>query len=129
METLAFWGAIAVITVSGLYFNKLRIDSRQKSIRELFDKSNDLDEKTLDKFLDNIQKDDNNQRPLEHNLKLASPIIAFSGLGVCAFSYLGSNVIGEAWTIILSGGCFMVLNGLGMYFAGHILTNLNADNK
>ena len=113
LAALAFWGFLAVVVASGIWYDIRKKESQQETIRRLFESGQPVDEKLMDKLMSHSS--DKGER-LDRAFKLTGVILLPAAVGLAVLGLVLGLQTPEARLPLL--GVSGLVGCLGLGFLG-----------
>ena len=126
LASLAFWGFIAAVVVSGIWYDIRKKEAQQETVRRLFESGQKLDEEMVNKLL--AMGGDKAER-VDRGLKIAGLIVLPTAVGLAIFGYLLGMQYPQAQAALWGAGALVACVGLGLLLAATVARRWYEDDK
>ena len=117
LAALAFWGFLAAVIVSGIWYDIRKREAQQETVRRLFESGQQIDEALMDKLLAlGGSKSDR----LDRSLKLAGLVMLPIAVGMAIFGLILGSQYPEALSPLLGVAALIACMGIGFLVAARI---------
>jgi len=113
LAALAFWGFIAAVVVAGIWYDLRKRESKQETIRRLFESGQPIDPDLLDRLL---ASGTGGSDRLDRGFKLTALILLPIAVGLALFGLILGTQVPEARIPLL--GAAVLAAFVGVAFAG-----------
>lgn len=113
LSALAFWGFIATVVVSGIWYSVREREAQHETLRRIIDRGEPVDQALVDKILGGSQRTD-------RSLRIAGLIVIFVAPGLAVFAWFIGK-LSALWLFPLLGVSGLVaFVGIGLLVAAKI---------
>lgn len=126
LAALAFWGFIATVVVAGVWSDLRKRESKQETIRRLFESGQPIDPDLLDRLLASGR--DGSER-LDRGFKLAAMIVLPVSVGLALFGLILGTQAPEARIPLLGISALVALVGLGLAGASIVARRWHEEDE
>jgi len=127
LAALAFWGFIAAVVVSGVWFDIRKREAQHETVRRIIESGKPIDDELMDKLLSlGGGKSDR----LDRNFKITGLIMIPTGVGLAIFGLIMGTQFPQAELPLLGAAALVGCIGLGFLALANIVKRWYvADNE
>ena len=126
LAALAFWGFIAAVVVSGVWFDIRKREAQHETVRRIIESGKPIDDELMDKLL---SLGSGKSERLDRNFKITGHIMIPTGVGLALFGLIMGTQFPETELPLLGAAALVGTIGLGFLVLAQIVKRWYQSDK
>jgi hypothetical protein len=126
LAALAFWGFIAAVVVSGVWFDIRKREAQHETVRRIIESGKPIDDELMDKLL---SLGSGKSERLDRNFKITGYIMIPTGVGLALFGLIMGTQFPETELPLLGAAALVGTIGLGFLVLAQIVKRWYQSDK